>query len=362
MTSTPDPAPPEPAPPEPRPRGLSPLGLSPPEPGPPELSRRGSAAPGTAGPIAAVRALTTRRPVVLVWFGTCMFALGPVMIAASTVSGPVFSFWRLWFGSILMTGVAWANHRRQRAHGGAHLTRTGIRWTVAAGVAFAVHQLLLMIALRATSVVDVTLMNTLAPVMVAVLAVPLFGERPGLSFRLWSAFAIVGAAMVAIAGSSGPHGQPLGVAFAAGNVVFYAIFFVFSKVARSKIDTLTFLAGATFVAALIVSGFVLVTGADLGSASAHDLWLCLAVAALPGFLGHFSITYSLKWVPANIPPVIMLAIPVISGTLAWFLLGQGVTPLKLAGGAVTLVGVAGAVRSPGARGLVVESLDLAEET
>ncbi len=76
----------------------------------------------------------------------------------------------------------------------------------------ALHQLMFCIALRTTSVIDVTLMNTLAPVAVAVLAVPMFGERPGVSFRAWSVLAIAGALVVAIAGSTGEHAQPMGIA------------------------------------------------------------------------------------------------------------------------------------------------------
>ena len=65
--------------------------------------------------------------------------------------------------------------------------------------------------------------------------------------------------------------------------------------------------------------------------------------------------------PANIPPVLMLMIPVISGGFAWLLLDERVDPLTALAGAVTLVGVAGAVLS--GRDLVaVEALDLAEET
>ena len=56
------------------------------------------------------------------------------------------------------------------------------------------------------------------------------------------------------------------------------------------------------------------------------------VAAIPGLLGHFSMTWSLKFVPANIPPVIMLSLPFLSGALAWILLGQTITWVRVAGG------------------------------
>ena len=109
--------------------------------------------------------LVRERPVVAVWFGTLMFSSGPVMIAAASIPGAVFSFWRLWIGSVLMVLLAVGQRRRT----GVALTASGMRWIVLAGAAFGLHQLLFMIALRATSVVDVTLMNTLAPVVVAVL-------------------------------------------------------------------------------------------------------------------------------------------------------------------------------------------------
>ena len=294
-----------------------------------------------------------------------MFSTGPVMMASSSASGPVFSFWRLWIGTVLLGALASGAYRRSPT---GFPSKTGLRWTVLAGLAFGVHQVLFMTALRTTTVVDVTLMNTLAPLVVAVLAVPMFNERPGPAFRAWSVLAILGAITVAIAGSAGPQGQPVGVALSAGNVVFYSFFFVCSKRARDHITTMSFLAVSTLVAAVAVSVYVIGgnaifgAGNDIAGISSHDLLLSLAVAALPGLIGHFSMTWSLKWVPANVPPVIMLSIPFLSGALAWLILGQTVAPVKILGGLITLVGVGGAIRaSAGARGVVLEALDFAEE-
>ncbi|MEZ5142594.1 MAG: DMT family transporter [Acidimicrobiales bacterium] len=324
---------------------------------PEPLDAAGSPAAGGATSFGRLRVTAGAHPVAVVWLGTIMFSTGPVMVAASTVSGPVFSFWRLWVGVPVLAVAAWFQMRRT----GHRPDRAGWFGAVGAGTAFAVHQLLFMTALKATSVVDVTLMNTLAPVVVAVLAVPLFGERPGMSFRLWSLVAMAGAAMVAVAGSAGPQGNPAGMALAAGNVVFYAIYFVWSKQLRGAIDTWPFLCTALTTAAVVVSAFVLVAREPVGDISTHDLLLCLAVAVLPGALGHFAVTWSLAWVPANVPPVILLSMPVLSGLLAWVVLGQTTTAGKVLGGAITLVGVLGALRAPGATVTVEEALDLAEE-
>ena len=286
-----------------------------------------------------------------------VFSTGPVMVAATSVSGPVFSFWRLWCGVVLLS-IGTAVHIRIS---GKRPTRIGLRWAVASGVAFGLHQLLFMTALKETSVVDVTLMNTLAPIFVAILAVPMFGERPGVEFRLWSLLAIGGAAAVALLDSSGPDGHPLGMTLAAGNVIFFSFYFVGSKQARDHIDTVPFLFTVVLTAAIVVSTFVVATGEAVGDITRSDFLAVLAVAALPGIVGHFSVTWPLRWVPANIPPVLMLTIPVFSGLMAWVLLGQPVAFGVIAAGALTLAGVAGAVLS--GRDLVaVASLELAEES
>jgi drug/metabolite transporter (DMT)-like permease len=310
------------------------------------------------GPAALVDHVT-RHPVGVVWFGIAMFSMGPVMIAAATISGVAFSFWRMWF-AVPLLGAAALVHRRRV---GVPTSALGWRWALGCGVAFAAHQLLFVTALRQTSVVDVTLMNTVAPIVVGVLAVPAFGEHPGRGFRLWSLVAMAGAAAVALAGSTGPEGDPAGMVLAAGNVVFYAVFFVGSKLARPHIEPMPFLFGNMTTAAVAITAFVLVSGDAVTPLPMHDLWLCLAVAAVPGLVGHFSVTWALRWVPANLPPVMMLAIPVLSGALAWVAIDQPVRTAQVVAGAITLLGVAGAVRSPSAAPVgATESLVLAEES
>ncbi|MEJ5255748.1 MAG: DMT family transporter [Acidimicrobiales bacterium] len=306
---------------------------------------------------AGVRGLAERSPVAMVMAGVVLFSTGPVMVGAASVSGPVFSFWRLWIG-VAVLAVATATHGRLVGH---WPSPTGWRRALRCGALFGLSQLAFMTAVRLTSVVDVTLMNTLAPVVVAALAVPLFGERPGMAFRLWSGVAISGAAVVALAGASGPGGDPVGMVLAALNVIGYAIYFVWSKQAREHLDTVPFLFGASVGAAVTVSAFTLVTGEPVGTIGGHDLLLCATVALLPGVLGHFAVTWPLRQVPANLPPVLMLAIPVLSGAMAWVLLGQGVSAVQLVGGALTIAGVAGAVSST-PDPLPAASLVTAEET
>ena len=57
----------------------------------------------------------------------------------------------------------------------------------------------------------------------------------------------------------------------------------------------------------------------------------------------------------------MLAIPVLSGFMAWVFVGQGVALAQVLGGVITIIGVAGALRSSASLS-AAESLVTAEET
>ena len=295
-----------------------------------------------------LRDAAERNPVALVVAGMLVFSVGPLLVRASDVSGPVLSFWRLWFG-VAILGAASLVHARRT---GRRPTADGWQWAVRAGIAFGIHQLFFMTALKKTSVVDVTLMQVLQPVVVAVLAVRIFGERPGSRFRLWSAVAVAGAAVVALAGSSGPTGDGLGMAFAVLNILFYAVYFVWAKQARGAIDVVPFLFGVVLAAGVLVTTFCLLTGEAVSSAGGSDLAAALAIAVLPGAIGHFLSTWPLRWVAANVPPLLQLAIPFLSGAMAWVLFDERITAAHVVGGALTVGGVAGALLSPAGRRLV----------
>ena len=298
-------------------------------------------------PVSAVTDALGRRPLLLVGFGTLLFSTGPVMVAGATVSGPVLSFWRLWIGAGLMGALTLVHV----GVSGRRPDRTGWTWSAGCGLAFGAHQLCFMSAIQATSVVDVTLMGVLAPIFVGVLAAIVFGERPGLRFRLWSLVAIAGAVVVVLAGAVGPEGDPVGMALAVANVAFFAVYFVGSKQARGHIDTVPFLFGTVVAAGVLVSAYVGATGEPVGSIGRADLAIAAAIAVVPGFVGHFVSTWPLDRVAANVPPVMQLAIPFLSGSLAWWLLGQPITALHLVGGVITIAGVAGTLLSPAGRRL-----------
>lgn len=297
--------------------------------------------------------VAARFPFHLIALGVLLYGTGPVLARSSETSGVLLSFWRLWFGvCVLAVGVG--IHKLSGREIG---SKRALRWAMVAGAAFSLNQVFFFSAIKRTSVVDASLMSTLSPVFVAFIAIPLFNERPAKTFRAWSVVAMAGAAFVVLGSSSGADGDALGMLMAIGSTLFFALFFLISKLVRDEIAVVGFLAVVMSTAAVFVSGYAMILGLDPASVGSSDLWTALAMAVIPGTLGHVVMTWPLAHVPANVPPLMRLAGPVVSGTLAWIFLGEGITWVHLVGGAIIVTGLAGALRSKAGQDLVAEARD-----
>ena len=276
------------------------------------------------------------------------FSSAPVFVQASSTSGPVFAFWRSWIGiSVMFAAVALA--------GRLDLALPGSReWKIPAWAGFfnAVSTTSFMVAVKFTSVADIALLTMLNPVLIALWAIPLFGERPGIRFRLWTLVAILGSSVVILGGSTGPDGNPIGIALGVLSVVSWSLQFVTLKLARGTMATMPVTMGYLLVSALFVSLFCLATRQDIWQVTGTDMVYVLGLVVVPGGLGAILLTWSLRWVPANVPPLMNLALPFLAGAMAWFFLGEAVTPVHVGGGALTLAGVAAALMSPSGKALL----------
>ncbi len=295
-----------------------------------------------------LRDLGSRRPLILIATSVVAFSTAPVFIQASSASGPVFAFWRSWIGIVATFSAIALFGRFDLA-----LPR-GREWKVPAWAGFfnAISTTMFMIAVKFTSVADISLLTMLNPVFIALWAIPLFGERPGMRFRLWTLVAILGSAVVILGGSTGPDGNPFGIALGALSVVSWSVQFVTMKLARGTMHTIPLTMGMLLVSGLCVSLFCLFTRQDVLDVTGPDMLQVLGVVVVPGGIGAILLTWSLRWVPANVPPLMNLALPFLAAAMAWFFLGEVVTPVHIAGGAITLVGVGAAVLSPSGKALL----------
>ncbi|WP_198347982.1 DMT family transporter [Plantactinospora sp. KBS50] len=279
-------------------------------------------------------------PVVAVCGAVFVYATGPVLISASTLGGIAYSFWRMLLALPLIGVLTWLAGRR-----GNELRGMLGPLPAVAGLALAFNQVLLMVSLKRVTVLDVTLVSSLAPVVTGIAAALLLGERLRRTFWWWTVIAMAGAGVV-VAGSAGrPSGDPFGLGLAFLSMVAFTVFLIVGKMSGGRPASTPFTFGATCYGGAAITAYALVARVDVGLPHPRELVLLLGVVIGAGTFGHVVFLWALQYLPATFGSVVRLSHPFISGALAWIFLGQVSTVWHLAGGILTIGGVAGAALS-----------------
>jgi drug/metabolite transporter (DMT)-like permease len=284
------------------------------------------------------------RGAVAVVLAVVTWGFGPILIKEIDVPGLVLAFWRLWFGFAVMVLVMAATGRRVRW--------PAVRRSALGGACFGINVAFFVSAVQRTSVAEVTLISSFQPVLVLLVAGPLFGERPGRREIGLVAAALVGVAVFEAGAARGPVWSVSGDLLAVGALLTFTGYYLASKQVREHLDAVEYMAGALLVAAVVVTPIALVSGQPLGAVhGASWMWLALFVL-FPGALGHFLVNWAHGFVDVTISSVIVVGLPVVAAVLALVVLDEPLGPLEVAGGLVVIVCVAAIAVRPTLSGAV----------
>lgn len=271
---------------------------------------------------------------VITWGGSS------IAIKLVSTTGLVASFYRLWFAIPLLwlTALLTPSIRRRLDRG----------WMIAClrgGSLFGLHQILFFNCLKLTNVANVTIIGALQPALVLLVAGPMFNERSTPRALFWSLVAL-GGTVVVVGGSTGTPGwSPLGDALAAANLLAFTAYFLVSKEIRSRVGAPEYVVGMTTVAGVVVLAASVVTGQDFGAPSGRDWALLVALAVLPGTLGHLLTNWAHRYTSAFVMSIMLLAVPVIASIGAAAVLGEALGAAQIAGGTIVVVAIGIVVRS-----------------
>ena len=323
--------------------------LSSPPPAPYAYLREDCRLPDLAGGRTRLGAARSNFPMAAICLSVLLMSTGLISVQASDLAGVQFSFWRLWTGVVLLGAVAAV----RAVWFGVRPPLSQLRWAVWPGLALGFSQPVFFTSMKLTSVTDVVLLSSLIPLIVSLIAIPLLGERPGNRFRAWTVLAVAGAALVVYGGSAGVEGNPAGMAMAVVSVVSWSLYLVLLKIARNHIEDTVLLLWSIFaISALGVTVYTAAAGWNIGPVTGRDLLLVVYTSLIPGGVGVFLMAWSFRWLPANIPPLVLRAEPVASSFLAWWLLSEPINLMHYLGGGVALAGVIGAILSPSGQRLM----------
>ncbi len=241
-------------------------------------------------------------------------------------------FWRMWIYTAIVLVFL---HLR-----GTPLRRSSIRASLGGGLSLGADIMLFFVSIRLTTVANATVIGSCQPVIMLLIAGRLFGERPRRADWSLAMLALSGVAIVLFGSSGLPEWSPVGDALSVVTVIAWTLYFVFSKLTRSTIDSSQYTGATALLAALVSTPFAIGSGQvfDLPSANA---WLWLIILSIgPGFTSHMLMNWAFGHIPAWLGSTLTLAIPVTSTLLAWAFLDEPVVAIQFGGMAVVMLALA----------------------
>ena len=272
-------------------------------------------------------------PRIILFFGVMVTSISPVVVKNVAVPSLAMATWRLAWTMAIMLPVAL--HRRADFK---QVSRRDLFTAMAAGTLFALHLICWFGSLKHSSVATASVLCCTEVIFAALgFALLLKGRIPPLGV---AAIAIAfGSSLVLALSKSGGADTLFGNALGLMAGILIACYTLIGRVERGHLTTTvyTFLTyGSCFVVLLLgcwFSGTPLLSY-DLGEIAAASLFLAITCT----FFGHTVFTWSLKWLSPSYVSAVKLCAPGFSAVFAFFLLGEDLAPLQIAGSLITLLG------------------------
>lgn len=248
--------------------------------------------------------------------------------------GAVAAFYRMAIGA-----VAFLPFYSLQPAGQRRISRRWLFLPVIGGIFTAGDHGIWATAINYTRIANATLLNNLAPLWVALVALIFWRERLRAGFWLGLALTIGGATVVLgsdfIAHPQLNSGNLLGVI----SSFFYAAYFLTTQRGREHFSTLTYVFLVTTVSAAVLLGANLAVGNPLSGFPPATYLSFLGAGLISQLIGYFSVGYALGHLPASVVSPTMIAQPVLTALLAIPLAGEPLVPALWIGGLVTLAGI-----------------------
>jgi drug/metabolite transporter (DMT)-like permease len=265
---------------------------------------------------------------------------------------------RLTFASLVLAPLAWLRHRDElRA-----LTRADLMLALLSGLFLAAHFATWISSLEYTSVASSVVFVSTGPLWVALVSPLLLREQLARAALIGIGLALLGGAVIGLSDacawrdtlicpalSDALRGKAMwGNFLALAGAWMVSGYLVIGRKLRAKISLIPYvflvygMGALTLLAVAAISGQIL-TGYRPGTYG----WILL-MALVPQLIGHSTYNWALRYLPASMVATANLGEPIGSALLAFLILGETLTAIKLGGAALILAGIYLSSRNQGA--------------
>jgi drug/metabolite transporter (DMT)-like permease len=210
---------------------------------------------------------------------------------------------------------------------------------ICAGICLAVHFGLWITSLKFTSVAASVVLVTASPVFLAIASRLLFHQQLSRLAVGGIVISLGGAAIISLGNWQLGEQDFTGAMLALGGALAISGYLLAGQRLRVKVAMLTYNTMVFSTAAICLLAVVLMCGYPLTGYSGKTYLMMALLAVVPQLLGHSTLNWSLRYVPATLVAVAVLGEP--AGATLWAFLFLGETPswLEVAGSILILSGI-----------------------
>ncbi|MEN6410907.1 MAG: EamA family transporter [Anaerolineaceae bacterium] len=292
-------------------------------------------------------------PILALIFGICCVSTAAIFIRAAQSEGApslVIAAYRLMGATVILAPIVWS---RQRAE--LRLLRfPQVGLALLSGFFLALHFATWVSSLEYTTVASSVVLVSTTPLWVALFSVVVLREPPGKWVAVGLALALIGGAVIGVSDvcsfANGKLVCSTGSGLWGGRALFGDLlaligawtvsgYLTIGRRLRVNISLVTYTFLVYGMAAVVLLVMVAVSGGRMvGYAPRTYLWFAL-LALIPQLLGHTTFNWALRYLSASYVSINLLGEPIGSTILAYFILKEVPTPIKLVGAGLILMGI-----------------------
>jgi drug/metabolite transporter (DMT)-like permease len=267
--------------------------------------------------------------------GAMAMGASPILVRLADVGPFASAFWRV----LLALPLLWAWDRWENRAGSGAPAPFWSRTALLAGALFAGDLFFWHLAITHTTVANATFFATTAPIWVVLGAWLMRSETISRHTLAGLALALCGGALLVGESLDVAPGRVVGDVYGITTAVFFGGYFLAVRAARGAQGP----ARITFVATLVTSALLFVVALALEPTilphSAQGVLALVALAVVSHAGGQGLLSYALGHLPATFSSLVIFLEAIAAAILAWIILGEAVSPVQAAGGAVILASV-----------------------
>ncbi len=262
----------------------------------------------------------------------CAWSTGTILAKYIDMGSLAIGFYRFAFFALVLIG--WMRVR------GTPFRLQVLRDSMWGGIALGADIALFFSAVKLTSIVNATIIGSMQPIVVGVIAARFFGEHIGLRNIAWSVVALAGTVVVVAAGADDGTSDIRGDLLALGAMLSWSAYFITSKNSKKTMTSTEFTAGTALWTMAICAPLGFAFGQDMSWPTATNWGWLVVMAATSGLIGHAMMNWSLVRIPLWVGSTFTLLIPVFSALLAWVVLDEAITAIQGVAMAVVIAALA----------------------